>query len=663
LLWPEYEYELPKAPSDEKQIIGYNRKKSDQIWRKPKLPSPQEWKQMNASDKFRLIERERDRWVNGVWFMNNNEPTYITGKHYDHLTYQTFDYEAKYFESQRHDWYFRDLVKKDPKCFGGVKVKPRRYGATDEEVTDNQYEAISDFNRKIGMMSETRDKVYSTIYDKITTSYLQRPAFIRPDIFMRNGVVPKKKIEFRSNKVKKSGDSEMLSFDMSGSLNSLIEPKATTVIGYDGWKLHKLTMDEIWKWTACSPKACWDKQKKCLFDGGRVIGYAMLLSTMGDDDSYDSAIKDGIEMWGLSNPFERDLNGFTGTGLYRYFIGGQYALRDYADKFGFINMDQAEAFIHNERAKYAEGSSDWIGEVRRAPLTIEEALGSALSTGVFDLPRLSERISIINKKPESERGYVEGILAEDSNGIVEFQPKKDEPWLISHLPLITETRNFSNRFKIFDERYLAPRNPEGCLGYDPIRYADIDVVSSSLSQASIIGQYKFDYFGDGSKANKLACLYLDRPSDPEEGHYEAFKAAKFWGFPIMYERQVESFLRRMREIGALDFILKNPKDGKYGLWTDNRNQVIKAGVDMIVQYWKKPKGIHEIDYLEATEFLPILTQGKEFDPKKTTKFDAMMSWIMCKHGLMQIKENAMDDTGDPNAAYNAMIAQLFPKRN
>jgi hypothetical protein len=666
LLWSEYEYTTPPVPKDKMEIIGHDLPKKEQYWRKPRIPTDATWQIMSPETRYKLVERERYRRRYGVWFYNKGVPTYITPKHYDHMVYSTFDYKVKYLDTQRHDFYFRDLIEKDPMCYGGLVIKPRRYGYTDMEVTDHICTAIDNFFANCGMMSDTRDKVYSTLYDKITASYVARPRYVRPEVLMRNGMIPKRKMEFQTGKVGKAKSKNDIAYNMIISMNSKIVPKALSVMGYDGDKLKKLTLDEIWKWTKAAPKACWNKQKKCLFAGGTVIGKAMLLSTMGDDESYDKAIKEGIEMWHESSRFDRDLNGFTKTGLYRYFVPGWAALFDtFCDKYGFIDVKGATQYIMNERAKYEEGSLDLTYEMRKYPLTIEEALGTALSPGVFDRKRVDDTLTII--KNSVVKPYVEGELIEDNMGRIHWESNKNGPWVASNLPYMSTEEGIdrSNRWRKHDNRIIAPLNPEGVFGYDPIRYADTDVSSGSLSQACIIGRYKFDYFRPESKsvAGERAAMYLHRPGDAYEGHHEAIKAAKFWGFLIQYERQVESFIQlcRMPDVQFTDFVMRG-QHGLFGLWTDNQRKVIKDGIDRIQKRFREPKLEGDIDWLKKEPFPKYLDQVGSFDPKKTTKFDAIMADIMCEDGLSKLNFSEIKNESAAYGTSEQIDKLLYPKR-
>src|SRR6185437_16255393 len=136
-----YKYEVPlKKPSDEKLIINFDKKKSEQYWNTPK---PVNTKKLSQKDRIEYIERERQRWYEGVYILINGELVYLTGMHYDHLTYMTFKAgKAEYFDHQRFDFYFRDLTRRDKKCRGRVWMKPRRYGMTMEEQTEATYSLL-----------------------------------------------------------------------------------------------------------------------------------------------------------------------------------------------------------------------------------------------------------------------------------------------------------------------------------------------------------------------------------------------------------------------------------------------------------------------------------------------------------------------------------------
>lgn len=652
----KYLYELPPVPSQETDIIGYDLKKKDQYWRTPVFPDDFSWQRMSKREQFEIVDRERYRFEHGVWFFNNGEPTYVTGMHYDHMVNATFDIgKCRFLDSQKIDFYFRDFVKNDPKCFGQVVIKPRRYGYSLQEITNQTYEALQDFSRKLGMMSNNKDKTYETLFDPLVSSYAKRPEWIRPDIYMPNNNIPKTELWWNSGRIKKKKGAYQ--YDSRGNLDSRLIPKPTTVLGYDGNKIHYLTLDEVWKWTLANPYDCWTKQRPCLDDGGLIIGKASLLSTMGDDDNYEDAIIAGIKIFNESDPTDRDDNGHTKTGLYHRFISGVFSKRVYADNYGFINIDQATTEILNSRKQYPEGSTDWTYEVRRYPLSLEEAISTATGIGIFNNQRLEKRIQILVKTTQPTKL---GRLDEDPKGNVIWTPDNNALWEWNKLPLITKDKSYANRFykDPIEEQLHLMDNPQGVIGYDPIRYAEMDTTSQVLSNAAIIGYQKFDYYGNGA-ANSINFLWHGRPDSAEIAHYETYKAAKFTGFPIAVERQVESMKRRMVELNALSFLLKSHYDGKIGFWTTKTS--IKDGVDLIQAMWKMPKNPSEIDHLMNCVFIKVLQEAKKFNSNKTTIFDIMMALIQAMLGALQIKETVINLDYQKNL--NNILSIIQPNRN
>lgn len=660
-----YHYELPDVPKNKEDILFYEYPKKDQYWRIPKFPTPFEWKRLSTREKFEIVQKDRYYWENGCWFYNNGVPTYITGMHYDHLTHQTFEFgKAKYYDSQRLDFYFRDYCTKDPKCFGMDWMKPRRYGMTAEEFTHQIYTGMNTVEKVLGMMSVVKTTTMDTLFHPMVSSYTQRPKWSKPKYNITNGKVPKTKLVLSDGKVGED-DEDNINGGSEDCLKTQFIPKATSVTAYDAYKLIYLTMDEVWKWKDIDPYDCYEKQKKCFVVSTTIYGKCSILSTMGDDDNYARAIDAGIKMWYDSDPRIRDNNGRTKSGLYRYFISAVYAQFDFADQYGFIDIKAATEFIMNERAKYPVGSKDYMYECRRLPLTEEEAIATANTSAIFDYKRVQAAIEILMKTPEDRYPTFYADLNELPNGRIELEKKKfgDGEWEFANLPLINSHKDYSNRWYVDESGQIQLySNAQGCIGYDPVRFSEGDTTSNNLSNAAIIARQKFDYFGNGAE-NQYVALYNKRPDTTEDAHYECYKLSKFLGFPVMFERNVQGFKKRMTELYMVSALLKSPYDGIMGIITSKGGKVVKDGVDYLQTYWKAPKTIQEMnheDYLAMTPFLRFLKEAQTFDPKKTTIFDIMMANIMMEIGLQQIKKTHLNDNID--RLQNQLIDVLIPSR-
>ena len=356
-----YNYEIPlKEPSDEKDIINYDLKKSDQYWRTPIIPNV---KQLSQKDRVQFIERERRRWAEGVYFLNNGELTYLTGMHYDHLTYMTFKSgKAEYFDHQREDFYFRDLTFRDPKCRGRVWMKPRRYGMSMEEITESTYRLLEDFSNNVGLQSDTDKKTRSTLLTPIINSYVKRPKYMRSDYYKPNGKLLVSRINLDGN-IAPGDDVDNFGDFLLGWLTAFPAlPRSM-----DGEEMCYIVMDEVWKWVVGSPKETLESNLKVLMGRNRS-GIISVLSTMGDSDDYARSIMDGCDIIARSNPTMRDDNGYTFSGLYKYFVPAIYSFdipNDIfeSDIYGFVNVDKHTNYLSNKLKGLDKNSKSYVFEI------------------------------------------------------------------------------------------------------------------------------------------------------------------------------------------------------------------------------------------------------------------------------------------------------------
>jgi hypothetical protein len=674
LLGGPYEFELPPLPTDETQILFHEKKKKDQYWIAPDLTV---YKRLKISEKRDFVNQIREWWLNGLWFMNNGEPTYITGLHFDFLTLHTFnsiegsDKRPRFYESQRHDFYFRELTWSSPKCYGRIFYKPRRYGMTLQEIAEMYYRAVGGFGRNVGCMSNEYLKTLSSLFQPLVSSMMKRPKYMRAKYYSPNNKVPRKQIEFTGSTIpNEDEDGDQDQYDEY--LEGWIRPKTTTVAAFDGDKASIIVIDELFKFTSTSPKETVAAHKKSIEVGGRPIGKISALSTMGDSDDYIVAVKEGVQMYYESDPEVLDGNGNTANGLWHYFVSGIYMMNEnHADKYGKLNEDAAMTEIMNTRANFTPGTKDYIFECRRVPLRIEDALASATFSNIFDKHRIDARLTILRKTPRDKLPFVEGIFEEENNGRVHWVPDSNGgPWKLAWKPLINKNIDTTNRwYRDYDNKLHPRKNIQYGCGYDPVRIAVSDAKSNNLSKASILIKQKFDYYGNGG-ANRFAALYLYRPEDPNEPTYQCYLACKYFGCRAMIERNVEKPREWFKgptlnpidikwdKIYAAD-LMEIGDDGFYGTAIHGRTTAVKDGVDMIQTSIKKPKpDTDEVDWLMEIPFIPLLTDMNEFDPKKTTLYDCMMANIQLEYSLKKIKfTNISDDTiaEEPPKGINAMV--------
>jgi hypothetical protein len=643
-----YKYSLPPMPA-EKDIWYYNLPKKNQYWRTPHnkdtrwmnpngtLKDP---KKMPVRDRVEYIEYWQDKLDNGLWFMINGTPTYITNMHVEHLIFNKFKgANLWYLDDQRLRFYFRELSNKDITCDGRVWVKPRRAGLTTEQITESIHAALEDFYNRIALQSTKVEICNRTLMKPIIDTYISRPPWARAVFYLSNGKRPQTSLQLISNVI----DAEKQ--HMNSAIYSF--PTEVSAVDSDGWIL--VTMDEFSKWTNCSPRETLEVNLKAIINPNKR-GKIDVLSTSGDSDAAEKATKEWHTLIAESDPRRKMENGKTKSGLWKFFVpitSSLFVIEQVPgcrDVYGNVNKEMIEEWVWKEHRKFPENSQAYIFSLYKLPLKEEHALLSSVSTkNTFPHLRFSNRLSYLESLPVGQKPYVIGRLDEDSSGKVWFTEDPFGVWHIAVHPYFSAEKNIDtrNRFRVRNGVFFPPVNPEFVWGYDPTRYKTKNTTSTNLSKSCIVFWKKFDYFGSGV-FNEYAAFVLDRFEDPTDSHYELVKGARYFGAPGIAERQVESTETTFIEKGMAPFLMKG-KDGIWGIWTSPK--IAENGVQKLVTKFSPPKTEIDRDQVEIYPFEEGCRDFMDFDINNTLESHATMASIMCEYGAEQlVQTNATDNS-------------------
>ena len=330
---------LPAVPSE---VFKRNDKPSQQYWEREDLPkdllkiqSIFHWNEMPSEFKDRwvdYIESEFNRREDGMWFMNNGTPTYITGAHYMYLQWSSIDVGyADYREANRIFFIFWEACKADPRSFGMIYLKIRRSGFSFMSSSECVNIATLARDSRVGILSKTGADAKKMFTDKVVPINSRLPFFFRP--IMDGMDKPKTELAYRvpASKITKKNMANASDSEVIG-LDTTIDWKNTEENSYDGEKLLFLAHDESAKWVKPNNiQNNWRVTKTCLRVGSKIIGKCMMGSTSNalskGGDNYKKLYED-------SNVLHRNANGQTKSGLYALFIPMEWNMEGFIDRYG-----------------------------------------------------------------------------------------------------------------------------------------------------------------------------------------------------------------------------------------------------------------------------------------------------------------------------------------
>ena len=290
---------LPKTPKD---CIKRSPTKSEQYWEREPLPkqlsriqSIFQWNEMPSEFKNKwvdYIENEFDCREQGVWFMNNGVPTYITGSHYMYLQWSSIDVGYPDFrEANRIYWLFWEACRADSRSFGMIYLKIRRSGFSFMSSSECVNVGTLARDSRIGILSKTGADAKKMFTDKVVPINSRLPFFFKP--IMDGMDKPKTELAFRvpASKITKKNMYENDSEIVEG-LDTSIDWKNTEDNSYDGEKLLFLAHDECYAPNTLILTEDWIFKEikdinvgdKVIVEGGKIK--TVTKKTSGETDRY-----------------------------------------------------------------------------------------------------------------------------------------------------------------------------------------------------------------------------------------------------------------------------------------------------------------------------------------------------------------------------------------
>ena len=652
---------LPAQPP-KKEIAGHGRPDHLQLWER--IPMPKELSRIKSMDEwgempreFRqkfssYIEEEFRRRRDGFWFYNAGVPTYITGRHYMMLQWTRMDIgHPSYLEFQRNIFLHLAACEADPRCIGQLYTKCRRSGYTNICSAVLVDEATQVKDKLLGIQSKTGKDAQENIFmKKVVYMFRHYPFFFKP---IQDGTTnPRMELAFRepskritkNNKTSQTGE----------ALNTVINWKNTTNNAYDGEKLHIMYLDEAGKWEKPTDiRDAWRIQRTCLIVGRKIVGKAMVGSTVNPMDKGGKEYKD---LWQDSNPSERNANGRTRSGLYRLFIPAYESLEGFFDIHGRpIIEDPSEAvdgldgdsidsgaktFLKNERSSLKGDPSELNEVTRQFPFTTDEAFRDSIDGSLFNIGKIYEQIQYNDElfpNPVVRGNFVWKGGQQDTE--VVFKPDHQGRFKIAWMPPV----EMRNKKKFDRNKRIAPNAELGVGGVDSY---DLDATVDGRGSKGALHLY--NKFHMEHPANMFVLEYASRPPLAKIFYEDCLMAAVFYGYPLLIENNKYGIARYFESRGYDGYLMDRPQhlktsSAKVKVKTkgipSNSQDIIQSHAHAIESYIHDHVGInHETLEVGNMYFNETLEDWIAYKIDNRTKFDLTISSGLALLAAQKVKK-------------------------
>ncbi len=646
---------LPLEPTE---IYSRSDKQSEQYWER--IATPQEllriktivqWNEMPTSFKSKwmtYVDSQYDYRKYGFWFMNNSNPTYITGHHWFYLQAAKIDVGYPDFrQANRIKYIHWEACIADERCYGQIYTKIRRSGHSFEASTDSIDFGTSSSDSQIGLLSKTLEDVKKMFTNKVVPINTNLPFYFKP--IMEGMDKPKTILSYAVPATKITKKNMYLASDVSSEgLNTSISYRSSDDNAFDGEKLKYLSIDEAGKLLApANIIKVWQIHKTCLRIGSNIIGKCRMGSTVNARKRGGEGFKKLVED---SDVTKRNANGQTKSGLYSLFIPMEWNMEGHIDRYGMPVFRNPISPVLGVNGKYIrQGAIDyWEAEVeskksdpdelnefyRQNPRTYSHAFRDESIMSLFNLTKLYQQIDyneslIINQ--HITRGYFhwkDGI----KDGEVVWTPDNKGRFLVGWIP----KKEMQNKVIRKNGLFYPANEHLGTFGCDP--YDISAVVGGRGSNGSLHGMTKFHM--DEAPTNEFFLEYIARPQTAEIFFEDVLMACVFYGMPILIENNKPRLLYHFKNRGYRPFSMNRPdkhynklnhSEKELGGIPNSSEDIKQSHASAIESYIEKHIGYDtEATYRDSGEigsmlFTRTLQDWATFNINDREKFDASIS--------------------------------------
>jgi hypothetical protein len=595
-------------------VIKSDSKKEKQKWKRIELPKDygklkklEEARQRTEPEYFspELEKIRMQHWkyrLCGIWIYINGETVFIPPSYYMYLQWCPLDVGyPTYRDTDRRFYYVWEYCVEDPRCAGLIDIERRRMGKTYKSGSILLDRTSIEAHHHGGIQSKTGADAKAVFLKTVVPFFKRYPDFFRPVFDQSKGMAPTSELKFFATTIKGKRAEKIID---AAELESWIDWGTAEPFYYDGSKLNTYVCDEFAKTMDVSVADRWDVVRFCLDQDGEWCGKSLFTSTV---EEMENGGKDALILWKGSNPDERDANGRTKTGMYRFFLPAFETT--YFDEFGMPEVERAKNYYINQRVGLANDARQLSSMIRKNPFSIEEAFRIDGDTCLYDSMKLNEQLDWLSWRDNvTERGNFEWENGERFTQVIWKKNRDGKFELPTGFQLEKPNSVLRN-----NGNFMPNNNIRFVCGCDPFKYDKVKDNRRSDCAAFVYQKYAP---GDPTFSDAFVCKYKHRAPTTAIQYEDVLKMCWYFGCQVLFESNIDNWREYFKNANCYSFLMILPGETEPGLYSDGAGKTHQHICDLTEDYIDK--------HIKKVFFKSMIEDWLIFKLDKTTEFDEAM---------------------------------------
>jgi len=652
---------------------------AEQYWRRIPLPKYFEEVEYDREGNAILNLKQREyaleqvrRCKSGFAFMNNGVRTVITGKHYFYLQFWKLENDVypDFRDTDKRYFLFLNKWEGTPWCFGVVRGKKRREGATSQATSNLVYECIFFRNSFCGLTSKSNTDAKAAFTNMVSFGYRQLPVFLKPKQLNNKDSVSE--LVFAHKSVEQKGGKGSV-IDTDTGHRSKVDYRAPGKNAYDSGRLSRLLADEMGKWPIEVPASEFLAiVSKTMVQGTKRVGFCELPSTVNE------LTKGGGEqfkkIWDLAD-HTKDQR--TVNRLARYFSPAFDGYVGFIDRYGMSVIDAPTESQYEylsqflgegdlEESDLRLGSRQYLlnkrvglegtaleEEIRMNPFDEREMFMSSLVGCLYNSFKINEQRDWLTYNENLvERGNLVWENGDEFYKEIKY-PNGETEIVVNKLNWVPHEKGEFEKLKGWiprESNNVYERNgfflPNGVhdirMGCDPFKYDKTKSVKKSdcatyAYQMPDLIDENYEY------SDTFTMRYAKRAPTTDLQYQSVLKMAWYCGTQVLIERNIgESPKKYFQSKKCAGFLMWLPNEVEFGIYTDGTGNTLQAVCDYTEAYIEK-----NIRKVYFPELLSEKSGWLGFEVANTQEYDDAMGsgFALIASKVRRLKRNESSSRG------------------